>query len=376
MIDHTINHNGITIGYSQREVEISSSELDDLQVKLDNRWARTTQRNVAQDTLEVVPNNGGLLLRTQGNTNGASLNYHSFGQLWRAAAPDGSRMARTTPANLLAPVLNHHLQNGAKSDGQDTKLILTKFDDQYVVRGIAGPTYGLIGDAQVLHAVRRAITGMDSQLGGTWIVGKAGNFGARGQARFPSAHVSDSGFCLNLIDVANPIEFKRPDGVIEILYRCLQVRNSEVGTRGLLVRFTLIRYDCANLTMIAVLGEYKVYMRHTSGAPSRFFIKVQPAIQRFTALPAAKVNDFLTRMYSTELADDAVGARRLLSKKGYNAKMSELIVARSEADQPTVGGSPYSAWGLLNAATSDKRSYIDDTIDAADTAGKVFSSVL
>lgn len=366
----------VQLNYSQREAELSTSKLDVLADRLQDRKQRTASRGVALDTMRVTPTDGGLMVHKVDSDKGALLNYHSFGQLYRMVTPDGSRTARQTPPELIAPVINYHLQRGEKANGRDAQLVLTRQPDDgpWVARGVVGPTYGLIHDADVLNALRRAI----NQVGNGWICPEASHFGPRGQQRFLQAHIADTGMTVHLIDASHPIEFRRPDGQVDILYRAIQVRNSEVGTRGLMVRFVLVRYDCANLAIVSVLGEHQVYLRHTSGAPDRFMLKTVPAIQRFAALPPHEVSDFLTRMYEAELADNANGARALLTKKKYTGSMADLIVARAEKDRHTVGGSPYSAWGLMNAASAvaRDRDYIDDTIDAADHAGRVFSSLL
>lgn len=367
----------VQLSYSEREREVSTSRLDGLLEQLQDRKARTSVATVALDTMVVHPEDGGLRIRKRnGDKAGALLNYHSFGQLYRSVCPDGSRTARQTPPELIAPVINYHLTHGAKADGKDAKLILGRMpgSDTYVTRAVVGPTYGLIHDADVLQALLQAI----DQVGNGWVCPEASHFGPRGQRRFLQAHICDSGMTVHLIDASHPIEFRRPDGQVDVLYRAIQVRNSEVGTRGLMVRFVLVRYDCANLEIVNVLGEHKVYLRHTSGAPDRFMLKTVPAIERFAALPPHQVNEYLTRMYEMKLADTAEGARALLTRKGFSGKLADLIVARAEADRHTVGGSPYSAWGLLNAASANARDkdYIDDTIDAADVAGKVFSSFM
>ena len=298
----------------------------------------------------------------------AALNNWSFGQVsGLLRAPAG--YLRSLPPEIAAV----NLQTGAALHEAGELLAYVRNDPDrglHEVRAVTSPNYGRIQDYEVALAVQR--------------VAKTGDWKVPGEMRRlgiynPSVDVtkenttlyaSDRDVFMFLVDDLNPIEIEPDDP----MFRGFYVWNSEVGSKTFGIATMYLRAVCCNRILWGVEQFQEIVLRHTAGAPARFYEEAGPALAGFAAGDPAKVVRGVKKAKRAKAAKTAEEQIEFLLSLNFSAKAAAEIVSISEVEE---GHPPRSVWDMAQGITAFARSIPnqDRRIDTEKVAKKLLDTV-
>ncbi len=270
--------------------------------------------------------------------------HHAFGQL-AGIAKSPAGYLRKLPAVVSAINMQIGLNRYADQDQAMAYLDQTDENLETSMRAITGVNYGRIWDIQVVNAV------MNINQKGNWKV-PAASYSSTDPLRATTLYASDRDVFIFLVD---------PDTEIEVggskLHRGFFAWNSETGDKTFgLTRF-LYDYVCDNRMVWGATDIKELKIKHTGGAPDRFYMEAERELRRFANESDSKIIDCVARAAETELSDlprpksEDQTAQDWLVEQGFT--QSEAKSAESFALKDR--GSSRTLWDMVYGVTAMAR---------------------
>lgn len=287
--------------------------------------------------LKLVPKGGeGMAVVADGHE--YAPNHWSFGQLANLGdAP--SSYVRTLPPDLAAKCVNHGLHE--RREVEELSVLLRADGRGPEFASANGPNFGRVWNADILDKLIGEIG--DGASGDGWRV--PGEFGKAVTVTKENTTLfgSDRSMFLFLADEKNRISVpKRRGGKAGEMARGFFLWNSEVGHLSLGVAFFLFDYVCCNRIVWGAEGFQEITVRHTSGAPERWYEEVAPTLEAFYQSSMAPVEAMLA----------AARARKIPKVEEFMAakfsKQAPLMLAAFERAE---GRKVETLWDAATAAT-------------------------
>jgi hypothetical protein len=300
--------------------------------------------------------------------------HWAFGQLCqRARAP--ASFLREIPSQLSVDVLNYRLKHDREVE--EIKL----FGGPEELYAATGPTYGRIGDFEVIEAVRQvAGSGRGERR---WKVPGVMNW--RDMTYDPEAPVtldsttlyrSDRDLFIFLVDDRNPIEVgKTKSGEPDLMFRGFYLQNSQVGSRSMKLAGFYLRGVCMNRNLWGVEGFQEITIRHTRLAPERWLQQCLPALNSYADGSSQRLIDGVARAKEAMLVDSKEEALDFLKTRGFSSAAVDAILTTGEEEE---GRPVRSAWDFGQAITAFARTIpnTDDRLQAELEAKKVLDKAV
>jgi hypothetical protein len=267
------------------------------------------------------------------------------------------------PGPIIADCINYNLRytRGVEDIGV---LLTSKGDYDNELRSVNGPNYGRVYDADVVDAL---VDRFGDGVSGTWRV--PGEFGNRVAVTKENTtlYASDRDMFVFLADEENRIEVPgRRAGKSGSFARGFFVWNSEVGKTTLGAGFFLFDYVCCNRIIWGADQYTEVRIRHTKGAPDRWFEEVAPVLKEYSEGSAKPVMQAIEDARSKRIEDDL----NVFLAKRFGKAAAPAIMAVHEQEE----GRPIETlWDVTVAATAFARSRTntDKRLEIERTAGEL-----
>jgi hypothetical protein len=370
-IKPTSNKEPILMELTQASRQWASRPNDERFVSLDDmlshfRAVRGQSREVVAPSkrLQVIPQDDhrGLMLTGPNGHPYAPTNW-SFGQLAALAeAPAG--YLRKLPAELAADCINVGLQ--VLRQQEDIGCLLYRGDGTPELRAATGPKYGRIWNSDVVSGlVDRFGDGIHGQFRVPGEFGKAVTVDKSNT----TLYASDRDMFVFLADEERRISIpNRRHGEPGELARGFFVWNSEVGSSTFGIATFLFDYVCMNRIVWGATDFQELKIRHTGGAPDRFFREVAPALQTYANSSTTGVQAAIEDARKVNLGDDldAFLATRFNKSQISSMKAAHLL----EEERPIE-----TRWDVVVAATAVARGieHQDARVDLERAAGKLLT---
>ena len=302
------------------------------------------------------------------NGNKSPLNNWSFGQVsGLLRAPAG--YLRSLPPELAAV----NLKMGASMHGTGELLAYVRDDPDSglnEVRAVTSATYGRIQDYEVAKAVQKVAKTGDWKVPGEMRQLGVYNPSVDVTKENTTLYASDRDVFLFLVDDQNPIEIAPDDP----MFRGFYVWNSEVGSKTFGIATMYLRAVCCNRILWGVEQFQEIVLRHTAGAPARFYDEAGPALESFAAGDAKKVVTAVKKAKRAKVAKTEEEQIEFLLGLNFSAKAAGEIVKISEVEE---GHPPRSAWDMAQGITAYARSIPnqDRRIETEKVASKLLDTV-
>lgn len=344
----------------------SDERFTSLDAMLDHfRHMRATSREVIAPSraLTMIPANDhkGLVMQSP-NGHQFAPSHWSFGQLATLADAPASYL-RKLPAELAADCINVGL---IQRQTEDVGLLLHKNGGAPTLRAATGPKYGRIWNSDIVGGL---VDRFGDGINGHWRV--PGEFGKAivVNKENTTLFASDRDMFVFLADEERRITIpNRRDGKSGSMARGFFVWNSEVGSATFGLATFLFDYACCN-RIVWGAAEYKeLKIRHTSGAPERFFREIQPALETYAESSDHSVSKAIADAQAHNLSSDLDD---FLAKR-----FSKGIVKSMHTAHALEEGRPIeSRWDVVTAATAVARGIPnqDSRVDLEREAGKLLT---
>lgn len=342
---------------------------DERYVSMDDLYAAVLKRRNESWTatppvkeLRTVSVNGDLKVNvfdpTHGEERQLGLSNWSFGQLSQYAGAPAAYLRKLHP-DLAAINLQYGLEHVPM---RDNALILGHSNGDNTLRSMTGTTYGRVWDAQVCKAVK------DMNEDGRWVI-PAASYATTNPKRATTLYASDRDVFIFLVDPKNPISVAG-----ENLFRGFMTWNSEVGSAVFGLKTFLYRYVCDNRIIWGATNVSEIRIRHTSGAPDRFYYEAQKYLKRYAEEGTAEVVEGVKRAQAKEVPlkkDQTV--EDWLFQRGFTKAQAKASVETAEAEE---GGSR-TLWEIINGVTAYARGVknSDERVILEAKAGKIMEDV-
>jgi hypothetical protein len=339
--------------WSSRAPDERFTSLIDMQAYKRRIAENSRSHIVSSRSVEILPaEDDARGITVAGGSPALSVPTHwSFGQLCSLASPGNSPASyfRDTnmPSPMIADCLNYNLR--FTRGVEDVGILLTTDEESRLseLRSVNGPGYGRVYDADVVDSL---VERFGDGVNGSWRV--PGEFGSRVTVTKDNTtlYASDRDMFVFLADEENRIEIPgRRAGRSGSFARGFFVWNSEVGKSTLGAGFFLFDYVCCNRIIWGADQYTEVRIRHTKGAPDRWFEEVAPVLKEYSEGSAKPVMQAIedARSKSVEANLDQFLAQR------FSKSMVPAIKAIHEAEE----GRPIETlWDVTVAATAHARS--------------------
>jgi hypothetical protein len=339
--------------WSSRAPDERFTSLIDMQAYKRRIAENSRSHIVSSRSVEILPaEDDARGITVAGGSAALSVPTHwSFGQLCSLASPGNSPASyfRDTnmPSPMIADCLNYNLR--FTRGVEDVGILLTTDEERRLseLRSVNGPGYGRVYDADVVDSL---VERFGDGVNGSWRV--PGEFGSRVTVTKDNTtlYASDRDMFVFLADEENRIEIPgRRAGRSGSFARGFFVWNSEVGKSTLGAGFFLFDYVCCNRIIWGADQYTEVRIRHTKGAPDRWFEEVAPVLKEYSEGSAKPVMQAIedARSKSVEANLDQFLAQR------FSKSMVPAIKAIHEAEE----GRPIETlWDVTVAATAHARS--------------------
>lgn len=285
--------------------------------------------------------------------------HHSFTQLCGLAGAPGSYL-RTLASPIVADALNYGLRANRKSD--TVKL----YSQDGTLKAATSESYGRIPNFEVAEALLHVV-GDGVSRDSKWRV--PGHNTQGGFDPFAATDgkktllVSDQNMHVQLIDPHRPIVVgKNRDGSDDVVYRGLQVGNSELGAGTLYVRTFLFRGRCENTLYFGSSSFETETIRHTRGAPERWLRLLQPALTAYMEGDGRGIVEAVTNAKAREIAREDEEMVSWLRNRNLSRKqaLSVIEAVNREEERPC-----RTAWDVVQGITAVAREmpFIDDRFE-------------
>lgn len=291
--------------------------------------------------------------------------HWAFGQIaQRAGAPGG--YLRTLPAAIAADCLNHGLQTEA---AEDLGILLRK-NGHVSLEAVTGAKYGRVWNCEVAQMLAAEF---GDGVSGEWKI--PGEFGKAVEITKANTTIfaGDRDMFVFLANESSRIEVpNRRGGKTGSLARGFFLWNSEVGGKSLGLGTFLFDYACSNRIVWGAEAYTEISVRHTSGAPARWFKEIVPALRRFAASSAKKEEQAIRSAQAAKLNEDLVEA--LLAKTFTKAFGAQVLAAHLREESRPVA----SVWDVIVGATAAAKSIEnqDARVEVERAAGSLLDAYL
>jgi hypothetical protein len=288
----------------------------------------------------------------------------SFGQLASLAeAPAG--YLRRLPAELAADCLNIGLQV-LRSQEEIGCLLRRDGIDAPELVAATGPRYGRIWNSEITKGLIDRFG--DGRTGHFRVPGEFGKQVAVTKAN-TTLYASDRDMFVFLADEERRISVpNRRNGQSGEMARGFFVWNSEVGSATFGIATFLFDYVCMNRIVWGAQNFQEVKIRHTGGAPDRFFREIRPALESYAESSAVGVQAAIEDAQKHNLTSDLDS---FLAKR-----FSRGIVSSMHAAHALEEGRPMeSRWDVIVGATAVARGieHQNERVDLERTAGALLT---
>lgn len=327
--------------------------LDALAEAVRGRAAASTQRVVEASSLLVRARDddqNALWFETEDGM--ATPTHWSFGQACSLVGAPPSYL-RKLPAQLTAI----NLQYGLKTHrAENVKTYVNTETGE--MRAITGPDYGRITDIEVVEAIHKVA---GNGVGDThWKVPGVLDWGAGRYNPFvdvtketTTLYASDRDVFVFLADDTRPIEIgKLPNGDPDLIFRGFYVWNSEVGARSLGIATFWLRAVCQNRNLWGVENKDQLLIRHSKGAPERFLLEAQPALERYAHASPDPLLAGIKAAKATVVADNDESRAGFLPNLGFGKGLSKLVLDTVVREE---GKPAENVWDFVNGLTAVAR---------------------
>lgn len=346
------------VHWANRHTDSTFDDFDSLKATLDARKESSIERVVPLADLHVAALEDGNMALA-GADGGAMLNHWSFAQLCARVGANAAFL-RKLPANLAAAPLNYCIKH---ADAEKIKVMLRK-NGIWTAAAVTSESYGRVYDADLLTGV---LENFDPKEWRPPVGSKA----SADKGRASRLYASDRAMHLTLVNENNPIEIPGPTGTPTALFRGVIIGHSDVGYKPIWVRQFLYKYDCDNREIWSTQFLQEIRIRHTSGAPARWFNEAMPELHKFINSPTQPIVDLVKKARDAEVAEDRDGVIKFL--RGRSFTRSQAVAAADAAEQNEDEASPRSVWGLMQAITNiaHDTKFQDNRVDLEVAAGRL-----
>jgi len=290
--------------------------------------------------------------------------HWSFGQLASRARVPAKWARENTHPQIAALALNYGLQ--VESPKDDSMVMFVKETDGTELRCMTSTGYGRIYD----HKVVEAVQGVNAD--GRWQV-PAATYQATNPKRATTLYASDRDVFGFLVDPNNPIEIKRPDGGVDILFRGFMFWNSEVGSQTFGLMTFFYRFACDNRIIWGAEDVRELRIRHTLGAPDRFIREGQPLLAKYADASTKRTIEVAQSAMKTEVGKTDDEVTDWLRKQNFNLKEAQRVVEKAKEEE----GQARTVWDLVQGGTAIARGvqHTDSRIEMERKASKLLRRV-
>jgi hypothetical protein len=310
----------------------------------------------------------------------AHFTHWSFGQLSSlVGAP--SKYLRTLPAPLAADCLRHGMDK--REDGElQTRMLLNRNGD-LKVRAFTSDKYSRIWNVDVVDRLQtlvdagwRTPPARPSPMGdprarkATKADLMPGSLVGEGELIAPAGlYASDRDMFTLMINPTNPIEVNGAN-----LFRGCICCNSEVGSSSLWMMTFLLNQVCGNHILWGCRDVIEISVKHVGDAEAKAFSQMQIELRKYADSSISDEVAVIEKAQKLELGADKNSVLDFLfAKKIAPRSTLELAYVASEQHPEDGGGSPRSAWGMVQGLTrvSQTEQNFDQRMEIDKAAGKV-----
>jgi len=319
--------------WSNRPADERFVSLTDLHNRNLSDFHKSQQKVIDLKSLTARPceaDTEGLGLEVVGpNGKPAAINSWAFKQLATKLEVQPSFLPKL-PAKIASDVINWGLSNAAS---EKVNMLVTKASDtDFMIRSITGEKYGRIWNHQIsMPLVERFGDG----ISGDWRV--PGEFGKEVPVTIQNTtlYAGEQDMFVCLVDEKNRIEMpNRRNGLKSDMARGFIVTNSEVGAGVIALYFFTFDYICRNRTIWGLGDVKEIKLRHTSGAPDRWFDELAPAIENYGMVKASAFEQRMIAAQNTMLDKPAEEIlKNKLAMPVVTDKMVKGIVKAFQMDE-------------------------------------------
>lgn len=323
--------------WSSRPMDERFLTIEALHERVKARRVSSSVMDVALDSMQVQPTDGGEIALLDRDGEGGALSHFAFSQLCqRAGAPAG--YLRTLPASLAVMPLQWSLETheAGSDEGNDAKL-LARTNGHRTIAAVTSPTYGRIWDDDVVSAIRARVDLTQ------WVV-PAASYSKTDPKRATTLYASDRDVFVFLVNEEHKIEAKG-----ESLNRGFYVYNSEVGSATFGLATFLYDRICDNRIIWGQKDFRELKIRHTSGGPHRFITQAAPQLKAYLDSSTAGIASTIQAAKAREIGKDQKSVVEWMRARGFTAPQAKAAYTAAEKDPR--GYNPRSIWGLVQGAT-------------------------
>jgi hypothetical protein len=362
--------------FASRPSEERYTSLDDMLDMMISRQSRSDTTNMPISEIEAdLTKDGRLGLAVQGAVMDPT-NY-SFQQYCQHIGVPAAFISRALGGNprLARDVLRHAL-NAVDDPSKEVQAFHSGSD----LRGITGPNYGRIWDADMVRSIKR----VTEDSGISWEVPIA--FRQPGHGHYESIDVtkdettlyaSDRDHFGFLVDQQNPIEAgKLPNGDPDLYFRGFYFWNGECGGMSNGIATFLYRWVCCNRSIRGQKGFERISIVHRAGAAELFVKRLVPALKGFVNGSATGIIDGMNQARRHKIARNDDDRLDFLTREGgFGPKEADTVMQLCITEE----GHPIeSVYDAVQAMTAFARTipYQFDRVQVERRAGKIMDDVL
>lgn len=268
--------------------------------------------------------------------------HWAFGQLCQLSGM-GAQTMRLLPPELVSDCVNYGLR--FVREVEEIGLLIHR-NGADTLRCVTGPNYGRIWNADVVQAL---VEHVGDGVSGSWRV--PGEFGKAVTVNKDNTtlYASDRDCFIFLADEEHRVEIAdRRDGKSGSLAKGIYVWNSEVGKSKFGIGLFLFDFSCANRIVWGLQDYNEFTLRHTAGAPDRYFEEIRPALISYANASTKSATEAIAAAQADKLSDVA---EFLANRFGPRAAKSIADVHQLEEGREIL-----TRWDAIVGATALARS--------------------
>lgn len=302
----------------------------------------------------VAGSNGNLAINGSGDP--AVLSHWSFGQLAATTGAPASYL-RTLPTGLARDCLSYDLK---RTSGR-SKLLLRAHQGNgsshphYTAAAFTGPKYGRIWDADVIAALKKAVTGT------AWHTPPARPIQG---SEYSGLYASDHDMFAFMVNEEDSIEVGNAK-----LGKGFFCWNSETGSTAFGLTTFLYNYVCGNHIVWGAQDVQELRIIHRNLAPEHFASQALPAINQFAR---NRLHDDTIKLTVDAAMNQSVGTDLETTIEYFKPKpftKKEILAARDAGVEQ--GEDISTLWGMIQGFTAHAQTipHIDKRVSLERRAG-------
>lgn len=317
--------------------------LADLKKSVGERKAQswTTPQKASEMVIVAQADDVGVQVQdhTSGEFRTLTPSNWAFAQLAGYAGAPASFL-RTLPPEIMAIPLQWKLDHAPL---RESGLVLAQTNGSNMLRALTSESYGRIWDIQVVEQVER----INEQ--GNWKVPLA-SYSDSNPLRATTLYASDRDVFIFLVDPDHAIDIKENGG--KPLYRGFYVWNSEVGSAVFGMTTFLYNTVCDNRIIWGATDVREFRIKHTGGAPDRFFSEAAGYLERFSNESIAKLQEGIAAAQAKKIpVTEGETVQQWLQRRKFTESLAKLAVDFAEAEQ----GKAETIWDIVQGASAAAR---------------------